>query len=361
MTGAKRRASPSGTGTGLRGCPRPLAEAYDVALLDLDGVVYVGAHAVPGAADALAAAERLGMRRAYVTNNASRTPARIAAHLHELGVPARPEEVVTSAQAAAHLLADRLPAGSPVLVVGGEGLVVALGERGLRAVSSLEHAPLAVVQGFHPDVGWRMLAEATAAVRSGLPWLATNLDQTVPTPRGPAPGNGALVDVVRGATGAEPEVAGKPELPLHREAADRSGARRPLVVGDRLDTDVEGAARAGTDCLLVLTGVTTPRDLLAAPAGRRPTYVDRDLTGLLRPHPEVSAVADGVCCGGWVASIDARSSGGRAASGKRAAPGRAEILARGPEPMDGLRALCAAVWAVDAEVDAEAALAGLGL
>ncbi len=111
----------------------------------------------------------------------------------------------------------------------------------------------------------------------------------------------------------------------------------------------------------MLTGVTTPRDLLEAPTGRRPTYVDRDLTGLLRPHPEVSAVADGVCCGGWIVSVDARSSGRRAASAGCAAPGRAEILARGPEPMDGLRALCAAVWAFDAGVDAEAALVGLGL
>src|SRR5215467_9467198 len=126
----------------------PLARRYDVALLDLDGVVYIGADEVPGAAAALAAARREGMRLAFVTNNASRPPRTVAAHLSGLGIPATASEVITSAQAAAHHLAERLPAGSRVLVVGTTGLVEALTERGLVPVSTADDDPAAVVQGY---------------------------------------------------------------------------------------------------------------------------------------------------------------------------------------------------------------------
>src|SRR4051794_13777000 len=154
----------------------PPVRVHDVALLDLDGVVYVGPDAVPGAADAIAEAARLGLRCVYVTNNASRPPAAVAAHLRHLGVPADTADVVTSAQLAAGILAGRLPAGSTVLVVGGEGLEVALEAEGLRPVHRLEGAGAdsldqvrAVVQGFAPGVGWSDLAEGARAVRSGLP------------------------------------------------------------------------------------------------------------------------------------------------------------------------------------------------
>lgn len=219
------------------GCPEPLALRYDAALLDLDGVVYVGAAAVPGAPEALARARAAGMRLAFVTNNAARTPHAVAAQLSALGVPTEPTEVVTSAQAAARVVAGLVPPGSTVLVVGGEGLAVALRERGLRPTSSMEDSPRAVVQGYHPTVGWRLLAEGAFAVQAALPWVASNTDRTIPTARGPAPGNGTLVEVIRMATGADPLVAGKPERALHSESIERVGARRPLVVGDRLDTD----------------------------------------------------------------------------------------------------------------------------
>lgn len=334
----------------IQGCDRPLAEAYDTALLDLDGVVYTGPHAVGHAVESLADARTAGMRLAYVTNNASRTPAAVAAHLTELGVPAAETDVVTSAQAAARLVAEKVPEGAAVLVVGGEGLVEALRERGLRAVRSLDDGPAAVVQGFAPEVGWKALAEASYAVARGLPWVASNTDLTIPTAGGTAPGNGTLVAAVRAATGVEPEVAGKPLPPMHRETVIRTGARRPLVVGDRLDTDIEGAVNGGVDSLLVLTGVTTPAELLAAPEHRRPTYVAADLRGLLTPQPEVERSEGGYACGGWLARVE----GGVL---------RLDGQGGGDDPVDALRALCAASWTSGdpTGLDTRKALAELGL
>ncbi|WP_121192835.1 HAD-IIA family hydrolase [Motilibacter peucedani] len=319
------------TSEGLRSSP-VLCEAYDVALLDLDGVVYVGPDAVPSAPAALEQAAARGMSLAFVTNNAARTPDTVAAHLSELGVPARPDQVVTSAQAAATLVSGMVAPGARVLVVGGEGLEVALRERGLVPVRSADDEPAAVVQGFSPDVGWRDLAEGALALAAGVPWIASNTDLTIPTPRGRAPGNGALVGVLRAATGREPVVAGKPELPLHAEALRRSGARLPLVVGDRLDTDIEGAVRASTPSLLVLTGVTTPRDLVAAPPGLRPSFVSADLTGLLQAHSAPERVGGSWRLGGWKATVD-----------------RDVLLVEGSgDPVDALRAACAAAWAEEA-------------
>ncbi len=320
------------------GSDQPLAAVHDVALLDLDGVLYVGPDAVPGAPEAVAAAAAAGLRPAYVTNNAARTPETVAEHLRALGVPADATDVVTSAQAAARLVAERVPAGSAVLVVGGEGLVAALTERGLRPVAEMAEGVAAVVQGFAPDVGWRLLAEGTYAVAAGLPWVASNLDATVPTAKGTAPGNGALVGVVADAAGRRPDaVAGKPETPLHRESVERTGAERPIVVGDRLDTDIEGANRAGTPSLLVLTGVCRPADLLRAAAGLRPTYVATDLrSGLLEPHPAVHGVDGGWQCGEVRVRVDGT-----------------DVTVDGPTGddggrMDALRALCVAWWAAEA-------------
>ncbi len=334
------------------GCPDPLSQRYDAALLDLDGVVYLGGSPIPGAADALADAARRGMKRAYVTNNASRTPHAIAAQLREMGVQATATDIVTSAQAAAHLLADRLPAGSAVLVVGGTGLRLAIRDRGLRPVTSAAERPAAVVQGYSHDISYGLLAEAALAIEAGALYVASNADATLPTTRGPQPGNGSLAQVLIFATGRKPVVAGKPELPLHAESVERVGAVRPLVVGDRLDTDIEGAVRGGADSLLVLTGVSTPEDLLLAPAQRRPAYIAADLSGLNTAHPEV-AVQDGAfSCGGWTASAVSAGPGGSSSSGVSASSdvsaspaGGAWLTASGSgDWIDGLRALCAAAW-----------------
>jgi glycerol-1-phosphatase len=307
-----------------------LHEAYDVALLDLDGVVYIGGTAIPGAPEALQAAKRSGMRLAYVTNNASRTPAAIAAMLRGMNVPAAAEDVVTSAQAAARLLADRLPRGAPVLVLGSTALRLAVTERGLRPVSTAAERPLAVVQGYNPGIGYQNLAEGGLAVRAGALFVGTNADSTIPSSRGIAPGNGSLLRVIAHATGQDPIIAGKPEPPLHNESVIRTGAKTPLVVGDRLDTDIEAAHRAGVHSLLVLTGVSRPADLLLAPPRQRPTYIARTLDALLEPYPEVAREGDDFTCGGWTAL--------------REPSGQLELKGAGAA-IDGLRALCAAAWA----------------
>ncbi len=286
------------------GSPAPLATRHDVALLDLDGVLYVGPDAVPDAADSLARAAELGLRCAFVTNNASRTPERVAEHLGELGIPAVASDVVTSAQAAARLLAEQLPEGAAVFVIGGEGLDVALSERGLRPVQDAEADPVAVVSGFHADLRWSTVIAGAILVREGLPWVASNTDLTVPTAHGPGPGNGALVEVVARFAGREPVVAGKPQPPLLEETLRRVGGERPLVVGDRLDTDIEGANNTGYDSLLVMTGVTGLDELVAAPAELRPTYVAADLGGLGRPQAEPTVDGDAVTSGGWTAVVE---------------------------------------------------------
>ncbi|MEW1870648.1 MULTISPECIES: HAD hydrolase-like protein [Streptomyces] len=337
------RTRPEGSGQALN-------EAYDTALLDLDGVVYAGGSAIVHAVESLATARAGGMRLAYVTNNALRTPDTVAAHLTELGIPAEADDVITSAQAVARLVAEQVPRGARVLVIGGEGLRVALRERGLAPVESADDDPVAVVQGYGgPELPWGRLAEASYAVARGLPWFASNTDLTIPSGRGIAPGNGAAVEVVRIATGAEPQVAGKPLPPMHRETVLRTGAERPLVVGDRLDTDIEGAFNGEVDSLLVLTGVTDGARLLAAPPQHRPTYVDADLRGMLTGQPEVARAGDGFRCGGWTATAGA---------------GELELEGDGGA-LDGLRALCAAAWTAAGdgacELDGGKALARLGL
>jgi glycerol 3-phosphatase-2 len=329
-----------------------LHEAYDVALLDLDGVVYIGGNAVPGAPGALRRAREGGMRLAYVTNNASRTPAAVAALLSGMGVPAAPEDVVTSAQAAARLLAEKLPPKAAVLVIGSMALRLAVRERGLTPVTTAAAGPQAVVQGYSPALGYQALAEGGIAVRDGALYVGTNADATLPGPHGLQPGNGSLLQVIARATGVTPLIAGKPEPPLHRESVIRTGARRPLVVGDRLDTDIEAACRAGCDSLLVLTGVSRPADAVTAPAGQRPAYIARDLGALCASYPGVARQPgdggrDGYACGGWTASRG---------------PDGALALGGSGDPVDGLRALCAAAWAAPVPVtrqQAEQALAGL--
>ena len=313
----------------LRGSKDRLSEQYDAALLDLDGVVYLGGVPIPGSAGALAEAVRRGMRLAFVTNNASRTPHAIAAQLRGMGIDATATDVVTSAQAAARLVAGRFPAGSPVLVSGGTGLRFAVRDRGLRPVTTAAAQPVAVVQGYSPDLTYGLLAEAALAIRAGAWFVASNMDATLPTTRGPQPGNGSLVELLVTATGQQPVVAGKPEPPLHAESVERVGAKHPLIVGDRLDTDIEGAHNGGADSLLVLTGVTTPAEALLAPQNQRPTFIAANLSGLNAAHPGVDMTEGGFRCGGWTAR-----------------PGGEWLAVSGSgDPLDGLRALCAAAWA----------------
>lgn len=282
-----------------------LASLHDVALLDLDGVVYIGEHAVPGASDALAAARATGMRLAFVTNNAARPPEEVAAHLSALGIPAVPEEVVTSAEAGAQLLARDLPPGAPVLAVGGLGVALALERAGLaplRAGEATADDAQAVLQGFGRDVSWTDLTAAALAVQRGARWILTNPDVTLPVPGGRAPGNGSLARAVEAAAGRGPDdIAGKPHPALMRASIERVDARSPLVVGDRLDTDIEGAVRTGIPSLLVLTGITDIATLLLARPGERPDFIGADLAALNEmPAPTAGPQGPRAVDGHWV-------------------------------------------------------------
>lgn len=305
-----------------------LIEAFDAVLSDLDGVVYAGPHAIPGAVEALRRLEPRGVRLGYVTNNASRTPAEVAAHLRDLGAPAGDDDVVSSAQAGADLLAKKVPAGTRVLVTGSHALAREVEQRGLEPVRSAEDAPAAVIQGFSPDLGWKDLAEAAYAVAAGALWIATNTDMSIPQARGMAPGNGTFVAAVRAATGREPLVAGKPEAPLFLAAAERLGSRNPVVVGDRLDTDILGGNRAGFATAAVLTGVDTKESILSARSDERPRFILATLDDFFRPYPEAVTVD-----GAWRVG----------ASSARAADGRLEISGA-PDDLDSWRAACAAWW-----------------
>jgi glycerol 3-phosphatase-2 len=301
-----------------------LADDYDLVIFDLDGVIYLIDKPIDGAAEAVERLRAAGTAVAYATNNASRRAADVAALLTGMGVPAEPREVLTSAGASAAMLAERLPAGAPVLVVGAEALRAEVRDAGLVPVERFEDSPAAVVQGYGPDVGWKILAEAALSIRAGATWMATNTDRTLPSARGPLPGNGSLVAVLRTALDREPDVVvGKPAPALFTTAASLSGARRPLVVGDRLDTDIEGAVGAGMDSLLVLTGVSGPAELLSVPPQRRPTFVAEDVSGLFQPADTVRVPAKDV--DGWRIAEEATLQG----------DGR---------PVDALRLLCGPAW-----------------
>ncbi len=325
-----------------------LLDGVDLLLLDLDGVLYTGPTAVPSAVEVLAATE---VGRVFVTNNASRPPAAVAEHLRELGIAAAPEQVTTSAQAGAALLRRRLDEGATVLAVGGPGVDEALHEVGLTPVRSVATAVRGVLQGFGRDVGWSQLCDATAAIATGAVWVATNTDLTIPTERGTMPGNGTMVAAVATASGAVPLVAAKPEPGIFASAVEAAGSRSPLVVGDRLDTDIAGARAAQIDALLVLTGVSSPADAVAAPEPHRPTHLGLDLRALER-EPLTP---------GEIASHDGRFTVRRASAWLEDGLVRSDVAAaqeaeEGPgggpdEPLlllDVCAAACAAAWSAPA-------------
>lgn len=308
--------------------PNSLLDGVDTILADLDGVVYKGSGAIPYAVESINAAVESGVRVGYITNNASRTDASVAEHLSSLGLTVGAADVVTSPQAAMRLLADLVPAGSTILVVGGEGLTVELEKNGFVVTRSALDDPAAVIQGFAPSVGWEHLAEAAFALHTGIPWVATNTDWTIPVARGTAPGNGTLVSAVHTAVGRLPVVAGKPEVAMFDLAVERFAAKKTLVIGDRLDTDILGANRAGLESVLVLTGIDQAKQVLAAAPDQRPTYILDDLRQLAEPYPET--VVDGTLTTVGTSSI-------------RRDGENLEIVESGTA-IDRLRAGAAAIW-----------------
>lgn len=309
----------------------------DIALVlsDLDGVVYRGKEAIPGAVSALTSAAQ-NARVAYITNNASRTAAQVAEHLRSFGLGVEAADIVTSPQAAVLLLQRIVAPGALILVVGGEGIVEELTKAGYRITRSAADNPAAVVQGFAPEIGWKDLAEAAFALAepvdgsAALPWIATNTDWTLPLEKGLAPGNGTLVSAVHTAVQRLPQFAGKPETPIYEEAARRFGNAPALMLGDRLDTDTKGARAAGIKSVHVLTGVDRPKQLIAASSDMRPDYILATLGDLATPYPEIKQTRDG---GFKVGDSCVRMNGHIA-----------EVVREGTDPLDLLRAGCAAVW-----------------
>jgi HAD superfamily hydrolase (TIGR01450 family) len=267
-----------------------LAQEHDCLLLDLDGTVFRGQQPTEGAVETLATIEA---RTLFVTNNASRGPDEVAKNLVAMGFAAKADDVVTSAQSAARLLATQMGSGSAVLVIGTESLADEVRKVGLVPVRKFADKPAAVVQGHSPETGWADLCEAALAIRDGALWVAANVDRTLPSERGLLPGNGSMVAALETATDQRPQVAGKPQPPLLLDALARGEFERPVVIGDRLDTDIAGANAAGLPSLLVLTGVSSAADMIYADAGERPNYVAADLRSLnedssalrIAPHP----------------------------------------------------------------------------
>lgn len=304
-----------------------LLARYDALLLDLDGTVYRGNEVIPPAPAAIARARCAGVAVRFVTNNASRTPETVSAALGELGIETKPDEVDTSAQAGADVVAAHTADEDAVLVLGAEALAGEVACRGRTTTRCSAGRVAAVVQGFSEDVGWRELAEACIAIRAGALWVACNVDPTLPTERGLLPGNGSLVAALRMATGRAPRVAGKPGEALMRRSTEKAGARRPLVIGDRLETDIAGAAAISADSLLVLSGVASAADLLAAGHDQRPRYVVEDLGGLAEPAEEIE-ISTNV---GWRVNRHGKEL-------------RVTHSGHAPRSVALLRALCAAAW-----------------
>lgn len=280
-----------------------LISGFDSVLSDLDGVVYAGPQAIDDAVDSLNTLAEVNVALAFITNNAGRSPMSVAAHLRKLGVKTSAEQVFGSADAGAEMLARELNPGSKVLVVGSPYLRECIAVRGLEVVESHKDEPVAVIQGFDPAVSWNDLAEAAFAINNRAIWVATNTDMTIPRAEGIAPGNGSLVHAVKVATGVTPRVAGKPESYLFSRAADRLDSKRPLVLGDRLDTDILGGFHAGFSTALVLTGVDTPQSALGAPVQQRPNYLISTLADIYKPYPTIKVLGYGVQVGEAVARV----------------------------------------------------------
>ena len=310
-----------------------LASAYDTALLDLDGVVYLGEHSIPGVIGALNEAHDVhGMTLTCVTNNAARSSESVAEKLQNMGLKVTARDVVTSAQAGAAELAKLLPQGSTVFVLGSKDLAREVELVGLIPTQDPDVKCDAVVEGFWPDMPWRMLDYAAGILHTGVPWVATNMDLTIPTKHGTAPGNGSMVQALVNAVGRKPTlVAGKPERPLMQQSIDRAGAKKPLVVGDRLDTDIWGATNVGIDSLLVFSGVTSIQEMIAAPVELRPTYIGWDATDILKPQTAAKVDGDVVTCGGW--TMD-----------------RGDLMGQG-DSLDAIKVAAVAHWTGSVEVD----------
>ncbi|MDO5025837.1 MAG: HAD-IIA family hydrolase [Trueperella sp.] len=276
----------------LNSCAQPLSTSYDCFLTDLDGVCYRGAEPIEFAAEGLAQARKNGVTVLFLTNNSSRPPAKVAAQLTALGIPAKETEVINSAQTGVALLLEHINPGDPVLALGGPGVQEALAAAKVKVVNSAADRPVAVLQGLSENITWAELSEAVLAINAGAIHVATNLDATLPKERGLMIGNGSLVAAVANATGVTPLSSGKPKPDMYSLAATRAHAQKPLAIGDRLDTDIAGANQGGFDAIHLLTGVNSARDVMYAAPELRPAFVGIDMLDVNLPAPKVTMTAD---------------------------------------------------------------------
>lgn len=330
----------------LKSTDKPLSEAYRLALLDLDGVVYRGKNPVEYAADSIRAAESAGMTVEYTTNNSSRLQSVVAEQLRGFDLDVEPWQIITSSVVAARMVARAVPAGAKVLVVGAEHLRQEVAKQGLVVVESTQDEPAAVIQGWYPEMTWNQMAQAAYAVEHGAVYFVTNRDLTIPRELGIAPGCGSMIMAVINATGVEPvSSAGKPESAMYDEArllAAHDGATPVakelcLAIGDRLDTDIEAGTRGGYDSLAVLTGVTNPNELMTAPQHLRPSFIAKDLRGL--NEAQQATIRNGET---WACAEDfARIEG-------------SQVQVSDVHSMNALRAACSMLWnAADQGVDVQ--------
>jgi HAD superfamily hydrolase (TIGR01450 family) len=258
-----------------------IARAYDHLLLDLDGCVWLGDELTEGAADALSALREAGKGIAFLTNDVRHSPEEFVRKLWRLGAMASVNEVVTAGSAVQYLLAERHDSGA-AFVIGSRALVDHVAHAGMRIVNNTPFATRAdlVVVGGHDAFDYRELRTATQAVLRGAELIGATRDAVLPMPDGPWPGTGAVLAAVEAAAGRQADrTVGKPEAPMYETALDRLGPGRVLAVGDRLEIDVAGAARAGLDAALVLTGGATRQE--AAAADPPPKHVAASLAELV--------------------------------------------------------------------------------
>lgn len=265
-----------------------LAKRFDRALCDLDGVAFSGTLPINSAISGIRLAREAGLEFHFVTNNASRDQGQVAEKLTSLLIPTQPHEVTTSAMAIVQLIAQDFPPGTRVYMVGGDGLRSALLDAGYTLTTSADAKPKVVVQGLDASVGWKQLSEAAYAIRAGAAYYASNIDTTLPTERGLALGNGALVAALSAATGIDPITAGKPAPEIFWQAA--TGAQRPVVIGDRLNTDIAGGRAAKLPTIHVLTGISQVGDVVRAKPHERPDYLLVNLNELALPYSEVKLI-----------------------------------------------------------------------
>lgn len=274
-----------------------LIEQHDALLLDLDGTVWEGGRAIDGAVDFI---NSCGLPSVYVTNNASRAPEAVAEKLRGIGLKVETADVLTSAQAAVTLAGAHVPKGAKILVIGADSFRDLVRAAGYTVVASADDKPDAVLQGFDPSVDWAQLTEGALAIRQGAKYVASNLDSSLPTERGLAVGNGSLVAAIESATGVSPVSAGKPEPEMFVQAAKLVGAKRPLVVGDRLNTDIAGGNAAAMNTFHVLTGVSHEMELIEASKEYRPNFIGDSLSDMTRSAHELAPGAQG----GFTARVD---------------------------------------------------------